>query len=197
MQMIDVLKRLAELDATNSNIIKESFEVAECGPMGMMGAMSEPKTPATLNITANSGEELGNMLNAIMQLAGVHKVEPEHLGVEHEPVVLTPEPSAAVGPSASDSEIMRGVIDKMNPDVGAEHPASAEKDGEEIEDEGYDNTPADPREPLAFDSEEHAAHPNDGSGDDKKGRPRTMAQPAAMEDRLMAEYLNFINESTK
>ena len=71
--MIDVLKRLAELDANNSNVVYET-KVSECGPMAMGGmempVVEEPKTPATLNITAGDGEELGNMLAAIMQLAG-------------------------------------------------------------------------------------------------------------------------------
>ena len=51
MQMIDVLKRLAELDANNPNIIKESLAVEECGPMGMMGsAPSAPSTPSALSV---------------------------------------------------------------------------------------------------------------------------------------------------
>ena len=33
MQMIDVLKRLAELDAKNTNVVKEG-QVQECGQIG-------------------------------------------------------------------------------------------------------------------------------------------------------------------
>ena len=101
--MIDVMKRLAELDAKNSNIVKESQQpVEECGMM----PMEKPHTPATMNITANSGEELGDMLSALMQLAGVHKVGDEHMGTEPKPTTMTAEPS------------MRSVIDKMHSDDG-------------------------------------------------------------------------------
>ena len=101
--MIDVMKRLAELDAKNSNIVKESQQsVEECGMM----PMEKPHTPATMNITANSGEELGDMLSALMQLAGVHKVGDEHMGAEPTPTTMTSEPS------------MRSVIDKMHGDDG-------------------------------------------------------------------------------
>jgi len=192
--MIDVLKRLQELDANNSNVIKEST-VEECGPMGMMP--SQPKTPATINITADSGEELGSMLSAIMKLAGVNKVEPSHLGVEHEPSVISATPSLGVGPSTSDSEVMRGVIDKMNPEVdGDELHRSGEEETDEADSHSaeFDNTPNDPRDTPSFDANEYSAHPNDGDGNDKQGKPRTMAQPAALEDRLMADYKKFISE---
>jgi hypothetical protein len=187
MQMIDVLKRLQELDANNSNVIKEST-VEECGPMGMMSP-TQPKTPATINITADSGEELGSMLSAIMKLAGVNKVEPDHLGKEHDPSIMTATPT--LGIPATDGEVMRGVLDKMNPEVG---------DGEEETDEAdshsaqFDNTPNDPRDTPAFDANEYSSNSNDGSGDDEQGKPRTMSQPAALEARLMDEYKKFISE---
>jgi hypothetical protein len=134
MQMIDVMKRLAELDANNSNVVNENAQVAECGPEGMMS--SQPKTPATLNITAGSGEELGDMLNAIMQLAGVHKVTPDHLGTEHEPSQLTAAPVMGVGPAHDDNGDMRSmmdVVDKLNPEL------DGDQDGEP-EDEGFIGT---------------------------------------------------------
>jgi len=134
MQMIDVLQRLAELDSKNPNVVYESATVAECGPEGMMS--SEPKTPATLNITAGSGEELGDMLNAIMQLAGLNKVTPDHLGSEHEPSQLTTDPVIGVGPAHDDKGDMRSmmnVVDKLNPEL------DGEQDGEP-EDEGFIGT---------------------------------------------------------
>lgn len=48
--------------------------IAECG----MGS----NTPASINITAGSGQELTGMLKDIMNLAGVHKVEPYHMPVD-------------------------------------------------------------------------------------------------------------------
>ena len=119
MQMIDVLKRLAELDAKNPNVektmVKEST-VAECGmmPMPGMGIMSSPSHPHvaanySINATAATGDEVANMLTQIMTLAGVHKVGDEHMGAEPPAAVMTMEPSAG--------DSMRSVIDKMNPDA--------------------------------------------------------------------------------
>lgn len=184
--MIDVLKRLAELDAQNPNmektVVKEDSEIAECGPMGMMAP--EPKTPATINITAGSGEELGDMLSAIMQLAGVQKVGADHMGVEPEPSVMTAEPSMSAGDS------MRSVIDKMHSDD------DQEDDEETDESAMYDNSPSDPTDKNEFDANEFAHHENQpGAGDGMDGKKRTMAQPTAtMEQQLMSEYKAFIGE---
>lgn len=114
------MKRLAELDAQNPNMVKEGADIAECGPIGMMdgmGGMEQPHSPASINMTAASGEELSGMLKDIMSLAGLSKVEPEHLGMEPEPTVMTAEPVTAVGPAATDSDMMRSVIDKLNPEL--------------------------------------------------------------------------------
>jgi hypothetical protein len=207
MQMIDVLKRLAELDANNPNIVKENVSVEECGPMGMMGGMEKPSTPATLNITADNGEELGSMLATIMKLAGVQQVTPDQLGVEHEPSIMTAEPVAAVGPSApemssgDDMRNMMSVVDKLNPEGG-------DDEGEEETDEGqYDNSPADPTDVNPFDSNEFANHPNDGSTHGRATKNNPHGNPMGhetekkqeanmtMEEQLMDEYKNFINEA--
>jgi hypothetical protein len=119
MQMIDVMKRLAELDAGNPRVVKESQQVEECGIMPM-GGMGDHHTPASINMTADSGNELTGMLRDIMQLAGLNKVEPEQLGVEPEPMSLMPEPVAAVGPAIAEplsgADSMRSVLDKLNPE---------------------------------------------------------------------------------
>jgi hypothetical protein len=132
MQMIDVMKRLAELDANNPNIVKESQAVEECGPMGIMGdmGMDKPSTPASMNITAGSGDELANMLATIMQLAGVKKVEPSDLGIEPEDGdMLTAEPEAGGDMSPiSGTDNMRSMIDKLNPMDGDEE-GEGSKDG--------------------------------------------------------------------
>jgi hypothetical protein len=199
MQMIDVLKRLAELDATNTNVVpaktvvKENTDLAECGimpDMGMMGGMPErPAMPASINMTAGSGEELSNMLATIMQLAGVHKVEPDHMGMDHDPMTLTAEPAVVAGPHASDGEVMRGVIDKMNPEMGDEE---GDEEGEEETDEAqYDNGPSDPRKPPAFKANQYAHQENQpGQGDRMDGN----MPKATMEAKLMAEYQEFLNE---
>ena len=185
--MIDVLKRLAELDSGNPNIIKENQEIEECGIMPQMA--ERPSMPASINITAGSGEELSDMLSAIMTLAGVHKVGDEHMGAEMPQATLTAEPMTVGEPDQTAADSMRNVIDKMH-DAGA--------DGEEETDEGqYDNSPNDPTDENEFDSEEFAHHENQpGGGDAMNGKSRVRNQPTAtMEQQLMAEYQKFIAES--
>jgi hypothetical protein len=213
MNMIDVLKRLAELDDKNPNIVKENANLEECGPMGMMGGMSQPQTPASVNITAGSGQELSAMLKDIMSLAGIHKVEPDHLGVEPEPMTLTAEPVAAVGPMHTASDDMRSVIDKLNPDMDGEQ--DGEQDGEEEEtDEGmWDNSGNKPTNvpPMNHDAmlnkdmqnQDQAGHQGVGDRNDgkqPKAFPGKALGPKAfptMEAQLMAEYKRFISETNE
>ena len=190
MQMINVLKRLAELDAQNPNIVKEDADLAECGmmpEMGMMGGIPErPSTPASINMTAGSGEELSNMLATIMQLAGVEKVGDKHLGAEPLPAVVSMEPAMSAGDS------MRSVIDKMHADDGGEE-GGDKKDTDESQ---YDNSPADPTDAPEFDAEEFAHHENEpGGGNDSKGAKRQSNMPTATFESLMKEYKQFIGES--
>ena len=206
--MIDVLKRLAELDSQNPNIVKENLGLDECGPMGMMGGMAgmdKPSTPATINITAGSGEELSDMLGAIMKLAGVHSVEPHHMGMEPEPMTLTAEPVAAVGPAASAGDEMRSVIDKMH-DAGGDDEEGDEEGDEEETDEGMDEygipgvatTPNRPDAHKAFQANQFADQPNQpGSGKTHNGEKRQSNLPTATFEGLMAEYREFVNESQK
>ena len=117
--MIDVMKRLAELDADNKNVVRESTNIEECGMMPMPG-MGGSHTPASINMTADSGSELTGMLRDIMQLAGMNKVEPEQLGVDSAPMSLSTEPVSAVGPAIAEplsgADSMRSVLDKLNPE---------------------------------------------------------------------------------
>jgi len=220
--MIDLMKRLSELDAGNPNIVKESVDLEECGPMGMMGT-DRPSTPATINMTAASGSELTGMLKDIMQLAGMHQVEPGHLGIEQEPTALTAEPMVSVEPvqGDSDTEVMRSVIDKMHDAGGDEEadegaiggalgavggamlggPVGAAIGGgiggamEEETDEGqYDNTPNDPRNAPSFDSEEFAHHENQPGAGFGRRTNQPNANPTAYES-LMAEYKEFVAEA--
>lgn len=192
--MIDVIKRLAELDSQNPNIVKENLGLDECGPMGMMSP--QPTTPASINMSAGSGEELSDMLGAIMKLAGVEKVEPHHLGAEPEVATLTAEPVSAVGPAASAADDMRSVIDKMH-DAGAGEEGGeegGEDDQEETDEEaipGLDNQPADPTKPKPFKSNEFANQENQpGQGDRMDGN----MPKATFEEQLRADYQEFIAE---
>jgi len=190
--MINMLKRLAELDAAKSSFITESESVAECGPMGMMDGMaSAPSTPASINMSAGSGDELANMLATIMQLAGVKQVGADDLGVVQEPSIMTAVPSLGGEHQPSAGEDMRAVLDKMN-DAGGEE--DGEEDDEEETDEGeYDNSPADAEPTEPFNANQFANQENQPGvgnrmdGNMPKGR-------ATMEETLMAAYKQFVNE---
>lgn len=106
--MIDVLKKLAEIDAEGG--LKESTQmvqepavaiisesaVQECGPMGMSSMPMQGGTPASFSVNASaaSGDEVANMLTQILTLAGVKKDSPmDEPGKEP----LTGEPPKSAG----------------------------------------------------------------------------------------------------
>ena len=215
--MIDVLKRLAELDADNPNIIKESQQVEECGmmpgmvpEMGMDIAPEKPSMPASINMTAGSGDELSNMLATIMQLAGQNKPVSAAPELDNTPPAAgTLEPAGA--PSAADS--MRSVIDKLNPmddeggdDVSKSH-GDLDNDGDHDMDDHdmekkepvdeYDNTPADPNDKDEFDADAHAHQENQpGQGDRMDGdRPKAYADMNEAVTDLFAQYKKFVSEN--
>ena len=165
--------------------VAENLE--ECGMMDTMGGMSQPRTPASINMTAASGEELSGMLKDIMSLAGMKTVGQDDLGADHDSVTLTTEPVSAVGPAASDNELMRSMLDKMNTADGDE------EDGEEKTGETVDSLAADPNGAAPFDANRSAHQENQpGQGVRMDGdRPKAFA---TMEQQLMAEYKKFINE---
>lgn len=211
MQMIDVMKRLAELDRKNPAIVKENQQVEECGIMPEMGlgGMERPSMPASINMTAGSGDELSDMLATIMQLAG-RKASDAEEPISAEPeLALTAEPEMGSDPTSD----MRSMIDKLNPmdgddqggdDVSAAHgdidndgdhdmdDHRAEKDEEETDEGQYDNSPADPRKPPPFKANQFAHQENQpGQGDRMDGN----MPKATMEQQLLADYRNFVSES--
>lgn len=131
MQMIDVMKRLAEIDAKNPNVAKPAMtqeqslatvtniegdtiteSITECGPMGMMGGMP-PTTPASfsINASASNGAEVSSMLRDIMNLAGVKPVADLPAFAPHKEIELEPAHSAE---PVDDMADMIGMIDKLN-----------------------------------------------------------------------------------
>ena len=209
--MIDVMKRLAELDSKNPTIVKENQQVEECGimpEMGMMGGMPErPPMPASINMTAGSGDELSDMLATIMQLAGRKAPGAEEPMGAEPAIALTAEPEMTGG------DAMRSMMDKLNPmdgddqggdDVSAAHgdidndgdhdmdDHKAEKDEEETDEGQYDNSPSDPRKPPPFGANQFANKENQpGQGDRMDGN----MPKATMEQQLMAAYKDFVSES--
>jgi hypothetical protein len=253
MQMIDVMKRLAALDANNPNVdstkiiqtethsfVQESQQdlpsrpepdmaslralsglksLEECGMMpGMMPEMGmdiapeKPSIPASINMTAGSGDELSNMLATIMQLAGQKSADPVSAG----PALDNTPPAAGVlepagAPSATDT--MRSVIDKLNPmddeggdDVSKSH-GDIDNDGDHDMDDHdmekkdkvdeYDNTPADPNDKDEFDANAHAHQENQpGQGDRMDGdRPKAYADMNEAVTDLFAQYKKFVSEN--
>jgi len=196
--MIDVLKRLAELDSANPNVIHEGqsrSELAECGMMPMPGMGGQSHTPASISMTASSGPELSGMLADIMKLAGVHQVEPAHLGIQpahdhgHDDVeVISSDPIELDG--GDETEIMRSMMDRMNGEMDG-----GNEMGDEETDEGmYDNSPNSPEPEQSFDANQYAHQENQpGQGDRMDGNmPRAFA---TMEEKLMADWKQFMAEN--
>jgi hypothetical protein len=199
MQMINVLQRLAELDAQNPNrpehveklsTVNENVNIEECG---MMDTMSRPSTPASINMTAATGEELSAMLKDIMTLAG-------NAGANSNPAdalardasglaVVDMEPD--MDQDVDGNSQMRSMIDKLNPGP----------DDEQKVDE-WDNQPAEATDvpPMEQDAmlntgghnQDPAGHPGAAEGRHLKNHP--VASPEATYESLMAEYKKFISE---
>ena len=216
--MIDVLKRLAELDAKNPNIVKEGTQVDECGMMPEIGAMSmapeRPSHPASINMSAGSGEELSDMLTTIMTLAGQKSAAP----VSAAPALDNTPPAAgtlepASGGSAADT--MRSVIDKLNPSDDTEGGDDVSKSHGDLDNDGdhdmddhdmekkepvdeYDNTPNDANDDVdEFDPDQHAHQENQpGQGDRMDGdRPKAYADMNEAVTDLFAQYKKFVSEN--
>ncbi len=210
--MIDVLKRLAELDAQNPNVVKESQQVDECGMMPEMGmgAMDRPSTPATINMTAASGPELSGMLRDIMQLAGMNaKPEPAMAEPMAAPVMaLEPAGDDMGPPSAADS--MRSVLDKLHPDDEESDDEVSRPEGDVDGDGDHDMKDHEKEKVDEFDNEPNPQTTGYGSmtptGNDlsSKGKEapkvngggnpmqKTMEQ---IQKDLFAEYERFVSES--
>lgn len=124
--MIDVLKRLAEIDANSTPVeptlkadpnlatvkdpmLRENIE--ECGMM-MPSPAPQNHNPASFSISANSGDEIASMLHALTALAGMKS--PDHKEIEvSTPHVAQPEHGAGHGSGfGGDIANMIDIIDK-------------------------------------------------------------------------------------
>ena len=242
--MLDVLKRLAELDEQNPQVYKDtpvlnneskdvdeekadegpeilkiksdqakakgekSFnvgnktfpvkegddeQVEECGMMPSMGGMGEHHTPASINISADSGDELSAMLRDIMTLAGRGQSD---MDVTPGMPGQTP-PPAEVDTDGGDMDsdgtnIMRSMIDKLHPGDDSEGDVDNKDDMKE-----YDNTPADPNDKNQFDANKFAHQENQpGQGDRMDGtQPKAYPTKEELENSLFLEYKRFISEN--
>lgn len=163
-----------------------------------MDSMSQPRTPASINMTAASGEELSGMLRDIMQLAGRPMQEP--MG-SNEPVaggdgiaVVDVEPAGEPEPEMGGDQpsIMRSMLDKLNPETDDDMDDEEEK-VDEYGITGVDSTSADPTKPPPFDANQRAYQPNSPGAAIGRGlKDHPVAIP--MEQKLMAEYREFVAE---
>jgi len=222
--MIDLVKRLAELDASNPNVIKEEsgtvscsscgdkFKIAgrkdgfshcsdhkghkaldesvsleECGPMGMMTGGMDHHTPASINITADSGDELSTMLRDIMTLAGRGHAEPDADNMPVDAVAVDMAPPAEVSTDGGDDEngLMRSMMDKLNS-------TGDEEETDESDDRVYDNSPDEETEDYSALTRHGDLNKNSVQGDRMDGNmPKAHV---TMEDQLMADWKQFMTE---
>lgn len=243
MQMIDVMKRLAELDTGNPNV--DSKALIQSKPMATVtnmdivregdaklpqfvepdladlkalsgvkkidecGMMPSSNTPASINVTAGSGQELSGILKDIMGLAGM--VKP--MGHDHDserPLMGKPE--------MDDKIAMRAMLDSMNEPTdegpigkisgagigamlgGPLGAAAGASMGDELtgkdeeQQEAYDNTPAKATDIPPSQEGAHEYNPNKGDHRERQaGLPRAM--PASLEETLMKQWRSFMAEN--
>lgn len=247
--MIDVMKRLAELDSGNPNV--DSKALIQSKPMATVtnmdivregdaklpqfkepdladlkalsgvkkidecGMMPSSNTPASINVTAGSGQELSGILKDIMGLAGM--VKP--MGHDHDS-----EQPLMGKPEMDDKIAMRAMLDSMNEPaeegliggaIGAGLGALAggplgamagydagSKFGDDLDDEeddrrkeeSYDNTPAKATDIPPSQEGAHEYNPNKGDHRERQaGLPRAM--PASLEETLMKQWRSFMAEN--
>ena len=170
---------------------KMTKNVNECG---MMGSMSQPRSPASINMTADSGAELTGMLRDIMQLAGLKQVGPADLGHEHEPAVVSAEPTVSVAKIDDEPTVMRSMLDKLNPGMKPD-------DEQKVDEWDYEPANATDVPPMNQDAmlntgmhnQDPAGHPGAAKGRHLKNHP--VASPEATYESLMSEYRKFLGEA--
>ena len=256
--MTDVLKRLAELDSQNPNIVKEAKKddkkdlksekkegnkdkksdkkevdegvtmeqmsmdslrllagmtkklkehgietanpygkkvIKECGPTGMMGLdIAKPSTPASVNVTAGSGDELGSLLKTIMSLAGVKPVTQNDMPIDHGA-------SAPMPPQMGGEPDMKALIDVVTdePESELDTMNDIEDGGEEgnveDEDEGYDNSPHPQmkQDPMRQFGDINSGDHRNRQSNLPKANPQDTTE--SLVKNLYSEYEKFISES--
>lgn len=220
MQMIDVLKRLAELDAANPNVqttmlaqeqslgtitnIEVTEQINECGMM----PSSAPKTPASIHMTADSGPELTGMLKDLMSLAGVKPVAdlPAFGG---EKSVMSTMPQSAQIDKGGDIHRALSVIDSMNDTPDSVDGLDRDGDGDhDMKDHELEKGKTEGQEDRVYDNspeEEIEAHKY---GDDQVSpKPQGLKQRQGdnpykpvgedieqVSQRLMREYEEFVKQ---
>ena len=180
-KMIDVLKRLAELDAGNPNVINPQVVKESADSLAECSGMAPTPSHASINITANSGEEVSGMIKSLMGLAGI---SPAHASVEQEPVT-------AIGVDVEDEPNMNSMKDLINAIDSAEEPEMAE----DSMNRPYDNSPG---EEIGQDGVRQFGDINSGDHKERqKGLPVAKPVDESIVDKLFREYREFVAEGKK
>lgn len=171
---------------TNDNLDTASLKylaglkqtIAECG----MAPMSPPAphSPASINITAASGDELSSMLKNLMNLSGAHKVEPHHMPV------ISAEPTMAKVTTHPSMKDLVGKMDEIDHLEDSMNPA--ERPWDTSPDEEILNT----KFPQNGDQNNNAV----AAKDELVSRQHQTSLPETLES-LFAEYKEFVAEESK
>lgn len=159
--------------------LHESKQLDECG--GIMAGGPSTTASLSINATAGSGEEVANMLAAIMNLAGVKPVTGDMLGGETHPMPMV---------KAID------IISRDNPDAMNDVEIGTSDEGEVEEpmsgmEEEYANSPADANDVPDFDPNKMAYQPNDVEPGDRMDG--TMPKGVATQESLMQAFEAYKN----
>ena len=162
--------------------------VNECGIPTAMGA----STPASINITAASGSELTGMLKDIMNLAGVHKVEPHHMPID---VLAAPSVAPAHADAGPDmATLIKAVGD---PEADTDSMNDREEETDESSGEKEENRPWDtsPHEKIRQDGVRKFGDQNSGSGKGRTGIQPNAHTTESIAEQLYADYKAFVAEA--
>jgi hypothetical protein len=177
--------------------LNESKQIDECG-----GMMSTPNQTASLSInaTAGSGEEVANMLAAIMNLAGVKPVTGDMLGGNTAPMPMV---KAIDIISKGSPDQMNGVEDDnmvsepitIKPIGGTDQTTGPNApDIEKPINDEYSNTPADPTDVPDLDANQHAYQPNAGVQGDRMDGTMPKGFSTITKESLLQSYQSFKNK---
>ena len=243
--MINVLKRLAELDSSKSqtnNKMKNveslmtvsnspevdpvseitrlaGLRVNECGMMEIpespiaVAPPAQPHSPASINVSANTGDEVSDMLRSLMAMSGLDKSEPaSHQEIE---IGQPHDVSQTHGSMGGDMNDLIGMID-ANSDGDNEMPFGDEEGGEDDgvefgDEEGgeddteesmgrrpYVNSPDEEIEGHDYGDKQVTPKPQgmkQRSGDNPYRPAHEAVDSTAL--RLLRDYKSFVNESIK
>jgi hypothetical protein len=200
MEMTNILKKLTKLDAGNpyagakltvdsplvtvSNVYENIQPVEECGDS--TGPVT-PHTPASINITANSGDEVANMIKSLVSLAGVSSTS--------SPVAKEIELSSPHVADTDSDDMMKliGAVDRIGGESDDDYDVVIDQADESM----YLNSPDEIVEPHDYGDKQVTPKPQ-GLKQRVGDNPYKVASESidAMADKLMSEYRQFVNEST-